>query len=268
MTQFIPVQFNDSLIKLNQIIDDLGVKYLPITNIFKKDDAPYLVIGKSGSGKSILCKNIINYVSKIDNDKLRIFYFSCNEDIINEMNKIKNVIAKKLTFENLYYFWNMIKTDDEKCNTIGLEQEFSVEQFNSIRYRNILLIDNIDETLEDILSKNKNVRYSSSFNCPPILISVSKAIDSLLIDIFIKSRRFNCLTFAFVKTWSTIDVKNQLRNFIVMDSETAENLKMLRTVSNDKTRTTVREIFKELNKWLYNPIIVKDDEVYITKCEL
>lgn len=162
----------------------------------------------------------------------------------------------------------MIKTDDEKCNTIGLEQEFSVEQFNSIRYRNILLIDNIDETLEDILSKNKNVRYSSSSNCPPILISVSKAIDSLLVDIFIKSRRFNCLTFAFVKTWSTIDVKNQLRNFIVMDSETAENLKMLRTVSNDKTRTTVREIFKELNKWLYNPIIVKDDEVFITKCEL
>lgn len=258
MTQFIPVQFNDSLVKLNQTINDLGIKYLPIANVFKKDDAPYLVVGKSKSGKSILCNNIINHASKADN-KLRIFYFSCDEDNINEMNKIKNVIAKKLTFENLDYFWDMIKTDDEK---------FSTEQFNPMRYKNILLIDDINKAFEDIALNDKNVRYPTSSDYPQIIMPVSKAIHSLLVDIFIKSKRFNCLTFAFVRSWSRIDIKNQLKNFIIMDSETAENLKMIKSVSNDKTRATVEEIFKELSKWLYNPIVVKNDEVFITKCEL
>ena len=274
MTQFIPVQFNDSLIKLNQTINDLGIKYLPIANIFKKDDAPYLVVGKSGSGKSILCNNIISCASKINDDKMRIFYFSCNEDNINEMNKIKNVIAKKLTFENLNYFWNMIKTDDGEYNTI-LQQEISTEQFNSIKYRNILLIDDINEIFGDVLSecehecKRSRIRkYPPSPNYPPIIVPVSKTIHSLLVDIFTESRRFNCLTVVFARTWSTIDIKSQLKNFIIMDSETAETLNVIKSVSNDKTREIVREVFIELSKWLYNLIVIKDNEVFITKCEL
>ena len=252
MDQFIQFQFNESLFKSNQFINKLNIKYISINNILNNNDSPYIVIGKFQSGKSTLCNNIIDYSSKIKNNKLRIFYFSCNENNINKMNKIKNVIAKELTFENLYYFWNMIKSDGSICHKIEL-QDFSINEPNILNYKNILLIDDIDETLNNINLDLTNNNFVGN-------MSLLKAMHLLLTDIFIKSKRYNCLTFSFINKWSSIDINYQLKNFIIMDSETVMNINSSKYILNEEIKKTVNNLFKfnELN----NPIIIKNNEIF------
>ena len=95
-------------------------------------------------------------------------------------------------------------------------------------------------------------------------MSIRKAFAMLMEDIFAKARRYHTLLCASVIYWETINVKSLLKNFIIMNESTAFNLKCIPVIGTAAIRNKINEIFKDLNKYPFNPIIVKGDKVFIT----
>ncbi len=106
-------------------------------NILPKIHCSYLVIGKSGSGKSTTCLHLLNSKSLLNNAFDIVLYLSDSpDDLFKEYLKIPK--------EN--FITNM---NEEWLNTLINKQKESVEKKGIERTKNILLI------FDDILSKQK-----------------------------------------------------------------------------------------------------------------
>jgi len=236
---FVPVQLkhDNEIQSLNEKLKSLDIEYLNIDGILKIDDSPYLIVGKEKSGKSTLLNKIA------EEYKIKTYYFSTNQENINKYNKYSNIVVKELNFENLNNIWNDIKKSEKTNDKI------------------ILLIDNIDEAMMKIKSDDIKIKCEIDKENE---ISIKKAFDMLLLDIFAKARRYHTLLCMCVKMWQTIDVKHLLKNFIIMDEHSALELKHMPSVGNIETKNKINEIFKSLNNYPFNPVIIKDNKIFIT----
>lgn len=243
---FVPAQYDVPIYKLNKSLTSLGIKYKLIDEMFIHGDSSYLVIGKPESGKTTLCYNVINKYCKDDN--IRIYYLSSRDEIVNQLNKVPYVFAKKLTYDNLYYIWKLIKKNETPEGTNA---------------KSVLLIEDVDLTMKELSKSNSQVEIENDND--KMTISISKAFNDLLNDICTKSRRYNTVNVITCSYWSIIDFKNSMKNFIIMDSETADSLRLLKTFGTAELRNAVLSISKELKEYPYNPLVIMNNEVFITK---
>lgn len=223
---------------MNEKLKSLNIEYKPINNIFKIDDSPYLIVGKEKSGKTTL----LNKIAEINNKcKIKTYYLSTNQENINNYDKYSNIVAKELNFENLKYIWNDIKKEEKSEN------------------KYILLIDDVEEAMMKIKSDEIKIQIDSEN-----AILTKEVFNMLLLDIFTKVRRYHILLCICVKMWQTIDIKYLLKNFIIMDENSAFELKHISTVGTTEIKNKINKIFKTLNDYPFNPVIVKDDKIFIT----
>lgn len=181
-----------------------------------------------------------------------------NEVVANEKDLIAVEVLTRLILSGINVYGDS-KLDKKQNNII--RTLLSTEQ------KTILLIDDVTSELNDLKSSNQKVMFGTDGQ--ESQMPVSKAMHLLLTDMFTKARRYNVLMVIFVHTWNTIDVKNQLKNFIIIDSQTVDNLKLIKTVGTDKTKKLIREASKRIfGKYPYHVIVVKDDVVFTTKAEM
>lgn len=181
-----------------------------------------------------------------------------NEVVANEKDLIAVEVLTRLILSGVNVY-GMSKLDKK--------QENIIRTLLSSEQKTILLIDDVTSELNDLKSSNQKVMFGTDGQ--ESQMPVSKAMHLLLTDMFTKARRYNVLMVIFVHTWNTIDVKNQLKNFIIIDPQTVDNLKMIKTVGTDKTKKLIREASKRIfGKYPYHVIVVKDDVVFTTKAEM
>jgi len=181
-----------------------------------------------------------------------------NEIVQNEKDLIAVEVLTRLILSGVNIY-GMSKLDRKQTNII--RTMLSTEQ------KTILLIDDVTSELNNLKTSTQKVMFGTDGQ--ESLMPVSKAMHLLLTDMFTKARRYDVLMVIFVHTWNTIDVKNQLKNFIIIDSQTVDNLKMIKTVGTDRTKKLIREASKRIfGKYPYHLIVVKDDTVFTTKADV
>ena len=89
-------------------------------------------------------------------------------------------------------------------------------------------------------------------------------------DILTKARHYNCICVIFVHGWNIIDLKSLTTNFIILDSTAANNMRMLRSVSDVAIKATQAVSELVFNKYKYHFVVVKNggDEVCVGKADL
>ena len=159
-------------------------------------------------------------------------------------------------------------------NTYG-KRNLNKNQYNMIRtlmsteQSTILLIDDVTSELIRMKKSKVFVRYGQDEG-QEVDMKEGEAMTQMLTDIFTKARHYDVLLVLFVHTWNTIEVKQQLKNFIIIDEKSAEEVKRLTSVSTKKTKQLVKIAADKLfpDKYPYHVIVVKGSDVFITKADL
>ena len=89
--------------------DKIDISFVPIKDIFKYDDTPYLAVGQSRNGKTTFCIDIIH---KFASGCSKIYYVSATDEMVadNAITTIPNVFKRRPTFEQLDNIWKEIKS--------------------------------------------------------------------------------------------------------------------------------------------------------------
>lgn len=102
----------------------ITLQYKPIIDIFKFNEAPYIIIGSSMSGKTTLCLDLLTKFSK---DCTNIYYVTSTEEDFNDntIKMIPRAFRRKPKYKNLYDIWKeiemqslAIKNDELRLNSI------------------------------------------------------------------------------------------------------------------------------------------------------
>ena len=90
----------------------ITLQYKPITEIFKFNEAPYIIVGASTSGKTTLCLDIL---SKFSKDCTNIYYVTSTEENIQDdsISMIPRAFRRKPKFKILYNIWKEIEAQQE-----------------------------------------------------------------------------------------------------------------------------------------------------------
>ena len=93
----------------------LTLEFKPITNIFKFNTPPYIVIGVTTAGKTTLCLDI---VSKFAKDCTNIYYVTSTEENLKDdsISMIPRAYRRKPKYEILYNIWKEIKAGYDATN--------------------------------------------------------------------------------------------------------------------------------------------------------
>ena len=102
----------------------ITLQYKPIVEIFKFNEAPYIIIGSSNSGKTTLCLDLLTKFSK---ECTNIYYITSTEEDFNDntMKMIPRAFRRKPKYKILYDIWKeiemqsvAIKNDELRLNSI------------------------------------------------------------------------------------------------------------------------------------------------------
>lgn len=148
---------------------------------------------------------------------------------------------------------------------LTLEELSIVSNFVSKEQKTILIIDDVSAEL----TKLKSVKGKVNFNGD--MLSKSEAYKSILTDIFTKARHYNCICVVFVHTWDVIDVKNQVKNFIILDNNAASGISLRRSIAKaviEKVQLCAPIVFKENYKYHFLVIKNSGDVAFVSKADL
>lgn len=86
----------------------VNVEFKPITDIFRFNQPPYIIVGSSTSGKTTLCLDILAKYSSICTS---IYYVTSTEDNLKDdgISMIPRAYRRRPNFETLYGIWREIK---------------------------------------------------------------------------------------------------------------------------------------------------------------
>lgn len=152
---------------------------------------------------------------------------------------------------------------------LNKKQENMIKVLMSTEQNTILLIDDVTAELVRMKKSKRPVRYGQT-EAEETDMKEGEAMTQLLTDIFTKARHYNVLLVLFVHTWGTIDLKQQLKNFIIIDEKSAEEVRKLPSVSTKKTKELIKIATNKIfpKKYPFHVVVVKDSEVFITKADL
>ena len=93
----------------------ITLQYKPITEIFKFEEPPYIIVGASTSGKTTLC---IDILSKFSKECTNIYYVTSTEENIKDdsISMIPRAFRRKPKFKTLYNVWKEIRAQHMATN--------------------------------------------------------------------------------------------------------------------------------------------------------
>ena len=150
---------------------------------------------------------------------------------------------------------------------LNKKQELIIKTLLSTEQKTILLIDDVTAELTNLASSPEQRMFATDGTEKPM--KVGNAMKLLLTDIFTKARRYNVILVLFVHTWGTINLKDQITNFIIIEPQAAEGLRRLQTVGTKKTKEVIRVASNKIfGHYPYHVLVVKKDLVFTTKADL
>ena len=137
----------------------ITLQYKPITEIFKFNEAPYIIVGASTSGKTTLCLDIL---SKFSKDCTNIYYVTSTEENIQDdsISMIPRAFRRKPKFKILYNIWKEIEAQQEavKLDPVHLNSIIST----LIGTEKASAVINALQAKRSQLQKEQLARYKSS----------------------------------------------------------------------------------------------------------
>lgn len=308
--------------------DPKTVSFVPIKDVFKFGDAPFLCVANSMGGKSTICYDMIYQFAK---EATKIYYVTGtpNDPKDKVLSRIPNLFKRTPTFENIYAIYKEIKscyeaysapietlvkligkiypTDDvvvinqmlnkgpkrdpgenftsddiitwkyELCsrlivsgymarkNNISLNEEelMIVKSFVSQQPKILLIMDDVTSEMESLKFEKTDVIYEG------VPKKKREAYTELLLNMMTAGRHWNCIIALFVHNWNTINMKNNLNNFIILDKTNADGLSSFRSLKtlNSIVNSLKGEIY---SYYKYHAIVCKNAEnfVGVTKAQL
>lgn len=181
-----------------------------------------------------------------------------NVKISSDLDILKTEILTRIILSGI----NIHGTDNlDNIYLIKIQTLLSSEQ------KTIVLLDDVSAELERLKNDPTKVLYGDPGK--EIMMPVAKAYKALLTDIFTKARRYNCIVAMFVHTWGIIENKDLIKNFVILDPNSAKQLNGLRTVGNAKTRDLVKVASDKIfGKYPYHILVIKDSDIYVTKADM
>lgn len=93
----------------------ITLQFKPITEVFKFEEPPYIIVGVSTAGKTTLCLDILN---KFSRECTNIYYITSTEENLKDdsISMIPRAFRRKPKFEILYNVWKEIRAQYEATN--------------------------------------------------------------------------------------------------------------------------------------------------------
>ena len=183
--------------------------------------------------------------------------------------KLNQVIANERDIVSVEVLSRLILSGVNLYGTAKLNRK----QINAIRtllsteQKTILLIDDVTAEINKLQNSTDTVMFGTDGQETPT--KKSRAISLLFTDMFTKARRYDVILILFVHTWDTIKFKQQLKNFIIVDRQSAEGIKSLRTVGTTRTKSLINIASNKIfGNYPYHVIVVKGDDICVTKADI
>lgn len=100
------IPLGDKIIKL---------EFKPITEIFRFNEPPYIIVGVSGGGKTTLC---IDLLTKFSKESTNIYYVTSTQESLTDdtISMIPKAFRRSPNYESLYNIWREIKAAYDATN--------------------------------------------------------------------------------------------------------------------------------------------------------
>ena len=206
--------------------------------------------------------------NKIINDEYSKFYKSEYDKIYSkvkshpqakdEMDVICLEILTKLILNGINQFGVSKLSDDDLV---------VIQSLVSTKQKTILLIDDVSAQLQELETTKGTVEVVRETGTID-KVRKAEAYKQLLTDIFTTGRRFNAIIGLFVHDWNIIKQKSLIKNFIICDETSMDMIASLRTVGNQRIKAQAKLIAGEVFKYKYNFIVIKDNDLTVTKADL
>ena len=225
--------------------------------LFLIDKKAYDVYENPQEQLKLILGKFDSYLTELNNELKQQGHSSI--DIPNEVDVISIEILTRLILNGINLY------GDEKLTN---EELLFVQLLVSTDTKTILIIDDVSAELNRLKMSSEKVVYEDEHG-ETNMLQISKAYKTLLTDMFTKARRYNCILCMFVHTWEIIDVKDQIKNFIIVDEKSATDIKRYHSVSNERVKSIIDTIKNTVyNKYKYHVIVVKDSNIMVTKADL
>lgn len=139
-----------------------------------------------------------------------------------------------------------------------------VKTIVSGKQKTILLIDDVSAELQEMATNKNPVTYKGKSE------KMDKAYKMMLIDMMTRIRHYNSIMILFVHNWDTVDIRDKVDNFIVLDPVSAEGVRRFKTIPFS-TRQAITEGAKLIfGKYKYHFLVVKNagTDVSVSKADL
>lgn len=137
----------------------ITLQYKPITEIFKFEEPPYIIIGASTSGKTTLC---IDILAKFSKECTNIYYVTSTEENLKDdsISMIPRAFRRKPKFKTLYNVWKEIRAQHMATNVDPIKLgNMLITLVDKEKATNIL---NKLQAKRDEIQKEQLARYRSS----------------------------------------------------------------------------------------------------------
>lgn len=154
---------------------------------------------------------------------------------------------------------------EARKNVIRLDEEelLIIKSFVSQQPKILLIMDDVTSEMESLKFDKTDVIYEGAPK------KKREAYTELLLNMMTAGRHWNCIIALFVHNWNTINMKNNLNNFIILDKTNADGLSSFRSLKtlNAIVNSLKGEIY---GYYKYHAIVCKNAEnfVGVTKAQL
>lgn len=137
----------------------ITLQYKPISEIFKFEEPPYIIVGASTSGKTTLCLDIL---SKFSKECTNIYYVTSTEENLKDdsISMIPRAFRRKPKFKTLYGIWKEIRTQYTATNADPIKLGNML--INLVDKDKAATILNKLQQKRDEIQKEQLVRYRNS----------------------------------------------------------------------------------------------------------
>jgi hypothetical protein len=154
---------------------------------------------------------------------------------------------------------------EARKNLIRLDEDdlLIIKSFVSQQPKILLIMDDVTSEMESLKFDKTDVIYEGTPK------KKKEAYTELLLNMMTAGRHWNCIIALFVHNWNTINMKNNLNNFIILDKTNADGLSSFRSLKtlNAIVNSLKGEIY---GYYKYHAIVCKNAEnfVGVTKAQL
>ena len=195
---------------------------------------------------------------RLINRKYREYKAKMRTELIRELSNVDQISANQKA-DQLIEGWiaetlsRLIISGAHKYGTKDLSKDEIniVSSILSGEQKSILIIDDVTSQLTAMKASNQKVIFNG------MQMSVANAFKALLEDILTRGRHYNCVVCMFVHAWDTINAKEKVQNFIVLERTAVDNLKRLKTVAED-VRKKMAVAADIVFKYKYRFIVAKN----------